>query len=115
MPFITILKKLIFYSFFWLFYLISQVGQYDKVVSQMRQSAGPRADMSNIVDIIFAHKQYRYYHPTNLQNSHNFPTKIKKIQQYCSIQNTFIIAFFSVIIILLEWSDLKVSTYDVQN
>lgn len=36
-----------------------QVGQYDKVVSQMRRSASPRADMSSIVDIIFAHKQYR--------------------------------------------------------
>jgi len=36
-----------------------QVGQYDKVVSQMRQQAGPKGDMSSIVDIIFAHKQYR--------------------------------------------------------
>ena len=36
-----------------------QVGQYDKVVSQMQRSAGPRADMSEIVDRIFAHKQYR--------------------------------------------------------
>ena len=36
-----------------------QVGQYDKVVCQMLQSAGPKADMSLIVDRIFAHKQYR--------------------------------------------------------
>ena len=36
-----------------------QVGQYDKVVSQMRQLAGPGADMSVIVDRIFAHKQHR--------------------------------------------------------
>ena len=107
MPFITILKKLIFDSFFWLFYLISQVGQYDKVVSQMRQSAGPRADMSNIVDIIFAHKQYRYYHPTKHTNLQQF--------KYCSIQNTFIIAVFFSVIILLQLSDLKVSTCNVQN
>jgi len=60
----------------------------------MRQSAGPRADMSNIVDIIFAHKQYRYYHPTNLQN--HFPTKHKNLQrsEYCSIQNTLSFLFF---------------------
>jgi hypothetical protein len=37
-----------------------KVGQYDKVVSQMRQQTGPKADMSTVVDIIFAHKQYRY-------------------------------------------------------
>jgi len=36
-----------------------QVGHYDKVVTQMQLSAGPRADMSEIVDRIFAHKQYR--------------------------------------------------------
>jgi len=36
-----------------------QVGQYDKVVSQMRRGAGARADVSGIVDIIFAHKQCR--------------------------------------------------------
>jgi acetyl-CoA carboxylase/biotin carboxylase 1 len=36
-----------------------QVGQYDKVVNQMQRSAGPRADMTEIVDRIFAHKQYR--------------------------------------------------------
>ena len=36
-----------------------QVGQYDKVVSQMQRSAGPRGDMTQIVDRIFAHKQYR--------------------------------------------------------
>lgn len=36
-----------------------QVGQYDKVVCQMQQSAGPKGDMSKIVDRIFAHKQYR--------------------------------------------------------
>jgi len=36
-----------------------QFGQYDKVVTQMQQSAGPKSDMSIIVDRIFAHKQYR--------------------------------------------------------
>ena len=36
-----------------------QVGQYDKVVCQMQQSASPKGDMSKIVDRIFAHKQYR--------------------------------------------------------
>jgi len=36
-----------------------QVGQYDKVVCQMQQSAEAKADMSVIVERIFAHKQYR--------------------------------------------------------
>ena len=36
-----------------------QVGQYDKVVSQMQRSVGPKEDMTLIVDRIFAHKQYR--------------------------------------------------------
>ena len=35
-----------------------QVGQYDKVVMQMQRSAGLKADMSSIVNRIFAHKQY---------------------------------------------------------
>ena len=40
--------------------ILFQVGQYDKVVSQMRRGAGARADVSGIVDIIFAHKQCRF-------------------------------------------------------
>ena len=34
-----------------------QVGQYDKVVSQMQRSVWPKDDMTLIVDRIFAHKQ----------------------------------------------------------